>query len=321
MTITPVTDNDNDLWFGFGERKGSCNENYDFYDGTIEATRLFIGPWENRIDFIKSKVMAEITPGENNNQSIIPPNSYPDNPAATAYKADVKGIFVDGQNEEDQFQITYKYAAITVHYKIFPFGLPGGGTVDVEFIQETVEATSELIPIPYNFDVFDDSPGYKLAGVTKLKGHRDGKLNKVITILHYKLTIPIVVEPDFEILGAYSGRVNGDYRFLLPSGYIADTDTMRYDGFSSVSRREISHNRLAWSITLNFAFYVGGWNTLPTPVLTDPDDPDSDVIMINAPIDPPLYESADLNKLLYGLDFDPTSNPSLDPSQDGEIIL
>lgn len=311
MTITPVTDNINDNWFGFGERKGSCDEDYDFVGGNVEATRLFIGPWENRASFINAKVLATVVPGENgNNQSITPANAYPDYPSATAYKATVKGLFANGQVENDVGQIKYKYAAITVHYKLFPFGMPGGGNVDgkTAFIEEKVESTTELIPIPYNFDVFDDSPGYKLQGFKKLKGHRDGKLNKVITIEHYKLMIPIVVEPNFALYDFMAGKVNQSL-MQLPSGYIVPIESFRYDGFSGVTKREISQGVLAWTVEHNFGFYWPGWNTLPAAVLSDPADAESEVVFIDAPITPPLYDSDELNQILYGENWEPDEEP------------
>jgi hypothetical protein len=307
MTIVPVTTNENDNWFGFGEGKGSLKEGYDFYQGTIEATRIFIGPWANRFDFIRYKLLAEVAPGEAGaNNSITPPNAYPDVPAATAYKCDVEGISTFTQTESEPYQGQYKYAKLTVHYKIFPFGLPGGSTeINAAFIEENIESTAELIPIPYSFTIVDSSPGFKQAGLpAPLKGKNEGKFNKVIVIKHYKLTIPIVIEPDFYALNAMAGKVNSEY-IQLPSGYIVPPETFRFDGETAVSKREISQGRLAWTITLGFGHYYPGWNTLPGPVLSDPDDPASEVTLEDIAIDPPLYASADLNLLLYGNGYTP----------------
>jgi hypothetical protein len=307
MAITPVTENPGDNWFGYGERKGSCDEDYDFMQGTVEATRKFIGPWDNRGDFLRYKLLAEVNPGENgDNQSITPPNAYPDIPTAFAYKASVRGIFVAGQNENDVYQIKYDLAEITVHYKLFPFGWPGGngGNPERLFIEEQVESTTEIIPIPYNFTVIDDSPGYRQQGITKIKGQRDGKLNKVITIEHYKLTVPIVIQPNFLYFDVVAGSVNLT-SLTLPSGYVVTPEQFRYDGWSGVTKRELGLGQLVWSITHSFAFYYPGWNTLPAAALSDPADINSDVELINAPITPPLYESLEHNYVLYGQNYTP----------------
>lgn len=308
MAVTPVSTDPNLNWFGFGEAKGSCDESYDFLEGNMTAQRIFIGPWANRADFIQAKIMANVAPGQDgNNQSVVPPNSYPDFPDAVAYKANVKGIFVAGQNANDQLQMVYDLAKITVDYKLFPFGWPGGGNTNVEraFIEEKVESTTELIPIPYSFTVVDSSPGYKVNNqVAPIKGHRDGKLNKTITIEHYKLMIPIVIEPNLALFDFHSGKVNSDV-IILPSGYEVGIESFRYDGWSGVTKREISAGKLVWTIEHSFGHYWDGWNTLPAAALTDPDDPESDVVIINAAITPPLYDSSDLNQVLYGEDFQP----------------
>jgi hypothetical protein len=222
-------------------------------------------------------------------------------------------VFVEGQVQDDPFQINYKYAAITVWYKIFPFGL-GGGTGEVEraFLKEEVEATTELVALPYNFDVVDDSDVYKMEGIKPpVKGHIEGKLNKKIVIEHYKIEIPLIVEPNFFILNALSGYVN-QHRLLLPSGYVAQPETMLYEGYSGISKRELSRGALAWTIQLHFSHNYSGWNRLPKAVLNDPNDINSGVSITYVDIVPDLYDAYDLNKLLYGRDFDYNNIPEPD---------
>jgi hypothetical protein len=299
MTITPV---EVDGWFGFGEFKNSCTENYDFVAGVIEAQRIFIGPWENRSQFILDKILPEVTSGTQSNV-ISAPNEYPDIPGAVAHKVAVKGFGETGQDTVTK-QLTHEFAELTVSYKTFSSQFGGGGTIpglELKLLEESVEATCELVNIPYTIEVPDglQSPSYKMYGHKGKTKKKDGELNKVIPTLHYKLRVPIILDPEFDVWHDLLGKTNSSGMYLPSHKYIRAAE-FRYDGYSALTKREFSSNQLAWEVTQNFAFRatsVGTWDKLPAINETG--------ALVYMPITPHLYESGDLNKILWGSQYDP----------------
>src|SRR3546814_9112775 len=80
--------------------KISGTETYDFNNGMVTGLRVFRGPWNRRRQFL-AEFLPNVIVDNNGNMVTTSGAVYPDNPAAVAFKAEVKGKRkADNQGED-----------------------------------------------------------------------------------------------------------------------------------------------------------------------------------------------------------------------------
>ncbi len=257
---------------GFVEDKDSGEENYDVEQGTIDATRIFIGPWENRLDFIKTYLLSIPTATEDGDTIHLPPNTYPIASGAIATRVHVKGFSttdnqLDAGKFEDRTFIKHELVRLTVGYKV-PQGIDGANYAenteevfdrDHFYIEERIDTTTEIVEFRAS-DFVDANDNVVDIGGTKV-------FNKTITLVHIQISMPILLNPDWNryILGL--GHINqffGDFggaagEVIFPSGLKCPNSTLLYDGLNGITKYEMGDQRIGWSFTLNFVFKSLPW--------------------------------------------------------------
>src|SRR5438552_2957035 len=89
--INPLDDNPNaPMGYGFTEFKDSGQEEFDWWNGKFGATRIFDGPWLNRIPFVFS--LASQVYEVNGHQVAFPPAFHPEIGGIFACSASIKGM-------------------------------------------------------------------------------------------------------------------------------------------------------------------------------------------------------------------------------------
>lgn len=323
--ISPVDNNpDAPFFFGYTEFKESAEENLDWLNGTVELTRVFDGPWENRLAFVESLLARVDEVG--GTQVIFNPAFYPGYDDAFAYKCAIKGKLKVGRDTTENI-ITFDMARITVNYTAPKFKFPDKKNPndttpsDRLFVEESLQSSIEILPIKIQIPIWtgettenqiqstDPIVGYEAfspydplypsydnsgpdGGAAALAAGftlKEDTVNKTIVIFNYKLKIPIATKIRWANIQEAAGKINSK-DFITPSGLIAAPNTLRYDGVSAITKREISGKVLAWEIEHDFAFYKSGWNTRPTGFSIDKEG-----VVLDAPILPHLYKAYDLN--------------------------
>ena len=295
--VSPIdNDPESPLPLGFTEFKESGQENYDFKEGKADFIRIFDGPWENRQEFLFNHVLPVVT--EANGTTIYSsPNVYPEYTWARAYKAEIKGLLKTDKTEQNF--IKHTMARITVHYSTPDFiddsGNNGGnrppGSNDRIYVVETVDSETEIYPLParkfqtcYHMDrgiCYPQDGGESfVAGKATELGKIPYRLNRFI----YKLKLPLVINPRWADIDFSLGGVNY-IPFVTPSGLYAPPGTLRYDGISSVTKRELTVGALVWEMEHKFTYYKPGWNTFP-------DVDDTGTKIVHKRLTPPLYHNA-----------------------------
>jgi len=264
-------------YLGFYEDKESMDqEDFNFGDGSVDLKRTFVGRWEDRIEFIKTAVFLQIDGNSNTGtQTIFSPARYPGYELARAYRASIRArLPASGKDADDV--ITHRIAKVDVFYRVENFGGtdpddPDEDDPDFVFVEESVESHTELIPIHGTFTKTsaritdqptsnpDGSP-YKAADTYLYEEHKTR--NYINTIYDYKLKLPFVVFPRWGDMSNASGKLNRTV-FITPSGLVCLPGTLRYDGISAVTKRELSRNALVWEMTHAFAFRRETWDTIP----------------------------------------------------------
>lgn len=297
---------------GFVEAKGSANEAYDMEQGTIDATRVFIGPWENRTEFIKTyliSVPVETTDGDTIH---LPPDTYPEAIKSVAFKVDVEGMLTVDNNtsvgDDSLNLISYKFAKVTVSYHL-PQGIDGdsyaNGTEDVFnrpqwYVEERIDSTTETVEFKSSEFLDEDDNVIDNKGMLVI--------NKTITLVNYQVTLPFIINPDWNRFLLTAGLVNND-QFIGPSGISLPAGTVRYDGINGITKWGMGIQLIGWSFTFNFAFNVLYWNKKLTL---------ENGAFVNKELKPNLFGKTALMKLL-----DPTQpfNPATDIDDGGLIDI
>jgi hypothetical protein len=301
---SPVTGEGTVLPLGFTEFKDSGQEDYNFRDGKAEFQRIFDGPWENRQQFIFDHVLPSIQSAEGETFLHVP-QRYPAFRQAIPYRATVKGMLRTTRAPALENLISHDIARITVYYSTIqaPSQNSGGGGGDINFVEESVDSEIEILPLPaqkfeYQFHYFNGTPtNYETylahggsPGIIKLtkKATEEGKINHIIRRLNYRIKVPFITQPRWGYISTYQGSLNSA-PFITPSGLFAAPGQLRFDGISSVTKRELQDitnpQATGWEFDFVFCYYKPGWNTHPT----------------TAPIDPNITENADLTLALRDL--------------------
>lgn len=275
--VSPL-DNSEDapLPLGFTEFKDSITEEeFDWKaEGRAEFQRVFDGPWENRYRFIFDHIMPLVFEA-NGVQMFNSAAVFPFYPAARAYNAKISAKLVCSGKDEDNV-IKHRLARITVLYGLPVFvdesGGGGGGNNDRLWVEETVESETEIHPLTarhfssaYNQSSGSRHPSADQGGGADILSKpltEAGKIPYRIVRFVYKLKLPIVFFPRWADIDYCLNGVNRA-PFITPSGLYAPPGTLRYDGISSVTKRELQTAALAWTMEHKFTYYRPGWNTYP----------------------------------------------------------
>lgn len=316
------------LPWGFTEWKESGVEDYDLENGLKEYVRIFDGPWINRLKFI-TDLTSQLTEVEGNQVITTGEKSiafYPDDQTARAYKVNVQPKLATDKDSKNF--IRHAMARVTVNYKPYTYSFPNDrNPLQANLIEESVESSVEILPLKTTTQVYtgdtrlgtpltygdpiigytqytdpkvpvypqyDDSNGETYKDFLKLK---EITRTKRVTILHYKLKIPLVLRPRWTHINNSLSCVN-KYIAITPSGLVAPIGTLRYDGFSSITKRETVTGGFGWEMEHVFSYYKPGWNTYPDiQVLSSDLLGNSNSIVTDKPMVPILYDYYDLVKI------------------------
>lgn len=331
--ISPVDDNPNAPFpFGFTEKAGeSAEENLDWLNGTVDLVRVFEGPWENRIDFVLALFAGVVS--VRGQQVVFNPAFYPEYEGAFAHKVNIKGKLKADRNVVTNL-IKYDIAHIVVNYTAAKFNFPNQKDKNdtsqpkIDFVEESITSSTEGLPLKINKSIYtgptqtspakdgdpvvgfgaSNEPLYPFydpntTDLEDLFTLKEFTYNKILVILNYKLKIPVILEPNWLGIQSCLGKVNRQ-PFTMPSGLTADIETLRYDGISAITKRELSQGTLAWEFEHNFAYYSPGWNTRPNASFNDVPNAEGfakDAIVVkDMPIIPKLYYSAVFQNIFIG---------------------
>lgn len=318
MGVSPLEGSDlAPLPLGFTEYKESGEEDFNWKEGKADLIRIFDGRWEHRHPFIFQHILPNIA-AANGETVFSSPSVYPEYHNARAYRASIKGFGTTRIG--DTGLIKHAMARITVHYSTPDFtddsqdsGRPPGSE-DRLYVIETVDTETEILPIPARKSTvcyhsgMDDIPcvpyqvgdgGYEteaeylaVVGEKVVKKLTElGKIPYRINRFNYKLKLPYVLYPRWAEIDFCLGKLNY-IPFITPSGLFAAPGQLRYDGLSSVTKRELSVGHLLWEMEHKFCYYKPGWNTVP-------DADETTGLIRNVVINPPLYEDA-VHQLIFG---------------------
>lgn len=262
---------DNGLPEGWIEKPiQGTQESIDINNGTLEAQRLFYGPWADRYNFL-SNFLPTIT-ATSENASLATRFYYPDIPHLMAYKASVSGKLKPGNTGTNQ-QISYDTVEITVYYRADPttFFLtsgtwgsdpenppPGEAAYRTTYSWETV---TELI----NFK------GKNVKDKDGQKQHDKGDVEFPLKLMNIKITYHDSTYPNVNGSFGISGKINNDSIFFTDLGAVFSAfpaKTLRYDGSAGsmkIALRDIVEGvpDLTWEITHNLVYNPLRWDRIP----------------------------------------------------------
>jgi hypothetical protein len=267
--------------YGYTEHYTSGDESYDQEAGKVEFVRVFQGPWEHRQSFLFDHIFPRTETAEGQVFTRVP-DVYPAYRSARPYKATVKGgLATDKETISGDPFIKHTIATITVNYKVPENSNPGGGDLDVLYVEESCETETEILPLParkfeytiiYNGQYEIDYQTYLVERqiqhpsaftFKRKRATEDGKINHLIKRINYKLKVPFLIAPRWGYISAMLGSVN--YApFITVSNLFVAPGQFRFDGITSVTKRELTSQVLGWEFEFAFSFYKPGWNTKPT---------------------------------------------------------
>lgn len=347
-----------DLPFGFKEfvKDDAGREEFDLIQGQGNATRIFIGPWESRMDFLAAAVFPTVSDDESHTIVYGPLGKYPDIPTWIATKAINQGIAVPSESGADS-QISFEKVKITVIYSTVPFESGGGGSPDEDspvFLSEEFDTTIEEITFPKtNFIVkerrrivnpdyvsgdgtipqyiWEDVPNSPLGSVTEIPA-----VKILVPITNYKITQHFLTKPRWGVISACLQANLNDRTFVTPSGLRAQRDSILYQGPAGAIEYTFEGSK-GWSVTHAFSYKPHGWNRVHTLVhhtTTLPlEDGDSHLFQDYYEVelksvrlaktldgddlpDASLYDRRNLNALIYAIPFWDFDCGSSDTSHD-----
>ncbi len=243
----------------YEEKVGSGNELIDMLNGKFTVTRIFQGPYLDRIKFVKTFLNQAVRKGLHGTIR-FPFQEHPKHKGLFATKAAIKGTLGADQTVA-LGTIEYKTAIITITYEALPFKQPQGAAGDnveneplFDFIEETSDASLEILSIPgedviVKNDADEDEPQ-----------HDQGPKRVVIVYLNINIRQPFVAKPQWDQIMQNLGRVNRDI-FFTPGGKIALPGTVRYDGPSDrIKIDALGPRNILWDISHKFIYNRHGWH-------------------------------------------------------------
>lgn len=269
-------------------------EEFDFFNGEFSARRLFIGPWENRLDFVLQFLYTDIITGASQT-NFTPVNTYPDFPGLIPSRVSIKPIGVPSCRVNDG-ALTYEKAKIIATYSAPTFS---PGTIqrppgedeeeqeedefqvdDTAYLTESLDTSIEEINIPeqaatYN-DIIASNPAYHQALAAGIDPTRvvppipqfitvgqqllkpaQAPQKLIIPIRTYRIKQKYVPRPNWGLIDAFEGKINA-IPFRGPS-YRVGAGTLLYLGISGTRQHTLGGIRV-WELEHTFLHKTIGWN-------------------------------------------------------------
>ncbi len=239
----------------FQEKVGSGNESIDMLNGKFTVTRIFQGPYLNRIKFTKTFLNQTATGTVFGGTVRFPFQEHPKHKGLFATSAEIKGV-LGADITASLGIIKYKTAIITIKYQALSFKQPkDGGSSDNEnkglfdFIEETSDSSVEILQIPGEDIECDDK-----------KQFDQGPQNHIQVFLNINIRQPFVARPHWGQIMDNLGKVNRNL-FFTPGGKVAKAGTVRYDGPSDrIKIDALGPQNLLWDISHKFVYNRVGWH-------------------------------------------------------------
>lgn len=293
---------------GYSEYTGEAGqaatrERFDWESGEITATRIFKGPWEDRIDFVNDHLDKE----------------YPDLPQAKLANVEILGIGVASVNS-DTGQASWDTAQLTVTYKTLQQETPASPTKpqtvedfsNRRFIEESLEGRVEILQVDASDYWVDSAANAQQFGTQYLQENEGLRLNaldkinlldptEILTLKQQFVGVPFWTE-----MHMARGKVNNNC-FIAPSGIAFAAESLRYDGTTGrtkidVDTRGSEDNPFpVWELEHSFAHKIVGWNTRLVDgkwqrIVAGRDDGAGGLIQGNFP----LFQNANLYSIFFG---------------------
>jgi len=244
---------------GYREKKGSGDESINMLDGKFTVTRIFEGPYLDRIKFTKTFLNRTVRGSLFGANIRLPFQEHPKHKGLYATSAEIKGVLgADKTIIGDSDIFKYKLAIVTIKYQALPFAQPNrgeGASNDQEekplfdFIEETSDASLEILQIPGE-DIVEGGENQ----------FDQGPQNHVQVLIHVNIRQPFVAKPHWAQMLANAGKINRGL-FFTPAGKIFPALTVRYDGWSdSIKIDAISPQSFLWDISHKFVYNRIGWH-------------------------------------------------------------
>ena len=262
---------DNGLPEGWIEKPlQGAQESIDINNGTLQAQRLFFGPWSERYTFLSGFLPTIVGSGPGSSSATR--YYYPDIPHLMAYKADIVGKRVP-TNEGTSQQIGYTSAEITVYYKADPttFFLTQGTWGDDPQDPPAGEAGYRT---SYAWDMTTELINFKGKNVKDKNGqkqHDKGDFEYPLKFMNFRVTYHDATYPSVYSAMQAASQINEDTITFEDLGGVFPPftpKTLRYDGCSGsmkVALRDIVLGvpDLTWEITHNFVYNPLRWDRVP----------------------------------------------------------
>ena len=234
-----------------GDGQAPTRERFDFESGEITATRIFKGPWENRIDFIHDHLDVR----------------YPDIPQAVLANIDILGLGVSSVNDTTG-QAEWERVQLTVNYKTLQQETPSNprGEQNLDdfskrrFIEEAIEGGVEMQQTEgASWQIADGEPnaGDKLNELDKI--------NKLLPLETLTIKQNFLGIPNWMEMHLARGKVNNN-AWISPSGIPFASESLRYDGTTADTKIDIDTRGSedspfpVWELTHKFSHNVFNWN-------------------------------------------------------------
>ena len=272
----------------FEEVVGSGAESIDMLNGKFTVTRIFKGPYLNRIKFAKTFI-NQVARGSLFGGTIrLPFQEHPKHQGIYATAVDIKGsLGADNTpvGEDDETIFKYNIATVTVKYQALPFAQPNSGegpTHDGEenplfdYIEETSDAGVELLQIPGEDVVCGGGNQFD-----------QGPQNFISVLINFNIRQPFVASPHWDQMLANAGKVNRDL-FFTPAGKVAVAGKVMYQGWSdNIKIDALGPRNFMWDITHKFVYNRIGWHN-------------KWCVGGFQELNPHLYEDGDLMQIFFG---------------------
>lgn len=250
-----------------------AQESIDINNGTLEATRLFYGPWTDRYAFLAEFLPTIVASGPG--ASSATRYYYPDIPHLMAYKASINGKLVPSDTGANE-QIAYTRAEVLIYYKADPttFFLTQGTWGSAAPDQPPGEAGYRTT---YSWDTVTELINFKGKNVKDKDGqkqHDKGDVEFPLKLMNIKVTYHDSVYPNVYTAFAGAGKINQQvilFDELAGVFPFFPAKTLRYDGSSGsmkVGLRDIIAGvpDLTWETTHNLVYNPLRWDRIPIGV-------------------------------------------------------
>lgn len=253
-------------------------EDFDVKTGIFKAKRCFLGPWDQRYNFILTNLIprAEVVAGR---LVYFPGAVYPDFPTARVTSIRIQGRGISAQ-EGNFRQISFERAEIEVNY-------------DTSFINETGNPES-----PEDLQIYSESfsggvdvleiPGEAIVDPNDNAIPEIGKFAKRIPTTTYTLTSHFVLAPNFSLYEDKLGKIN-NVSFAAPSVTKGPKEVL-FDSYSANRAIMLSGAR-TWEVSKTFIFRTIEWDKMYNK--------DGELVRVTRRGGGKLFDEGDIHRVLF----------------------